>query len=107
MDNSIVTRGAYLQSQAGDEVAAVNWHNTARHVRTGIRGEQKKRALELSQLAEPALRNSFDQRLAGVTAKEVVIELGLEISGRKRVNPYAVTRPFERQCLGHLHDPGF
>jgi len=59
MGNSICVFDLHLQSQAGDQVTAINSHNTTCHVRTSIRSKQKERTLKFSQLAEPTLRNSF------------------------------------------------
>ena len=38
--------------------------------------------------------------------KEIVVEFGFEVAGRKCVDTDAVARPFQRQRLGHLHDAG-
>ena len=50
-------------------MAAVDRHDAAGHVRAGIGGEQEQRAVEFRRLAQPALRDPPDQRLAGILSK--------------------------------------
>ena len=75
-------------------MAAVCDDHASGHVGTGPRSQQQKRPFELSQFTEASLRHAPDERLAGIAAEEFVVELGLEISGSKRVDANTVACPF-------------
>src|SRR6266852_8525345 len=88
-------------------MTAVDDDHASGHVRASLRSQQEEGALKLFQFAEPSLRDPLDERLTSITPEKVIVELGLEISRRKRIDANAITRPFKRQHLGHLYNAGF
>jgi len=62
-------------------VIAVDCDHASGHERASLRNQQEERAVELAELSQPALRHALDQRLPVRALKEIVVELGGEITG--------------------------
>ena len=91
----------------GQQKPAIHGDDRSGHVARGLRGEQQDRAVEIAFLAESALRNSLDQPLARWRRPEVVIELGVDITGRQRVDANAFRGPLQRERFRQLDQRGF
>src|ERR1700675_2198371 len=99
----VVINFSLLQSR--NQMSAIDGNDAAGHEGSRIRDQQQQWPVELTELAEPALRHALDQRLPGFAFEEIIIEFGREISGRERIDPNTVACPFERKRLCHLDTP--
>src|SRR3546814_5014874 len=53
-----------------------------------------------------SLRDAADQLPAGFGREERGVEIGLDVAGRQRVDPYAVAREFQGECPGQVNQAG-
>src|SRR5215471_5533270 len=86
---------------------AIDRHDTAGHERPGIRNQEQQRSIKFVELSEASLWHPLDERFSMFALEELIIQLSCEISGCQRIDADAVTRPLERERLGHLDDAGF
>src|SRR5580700_7129026 len=85
----------FSPSQSRNQMAAIDGDDAAGHEGSRIRDQQQQWPVELTELAEPALRHALDKRLSSFAFEEIIIEFGREISGREPIDSNAVARPFE------------
>src|SRR3984893_1868697 len=92
----------FTPSQPRNQMSAIDGDDGTSHEGSRIRDQQQQWPVELTELAEPALRNALDQRLSGFAFEEIIIEFGREISGRERIDPNTEACPFKRKRFRHL-----
>src|SRR3954454_23207879 len=73
--------------KARHQMPPVHRDDAAGHERAGVRRQQQERPVEFARVAEPALRNALDERLAGVAFEEVGVQFGLDVARCQRVHP--------------------
>jgi len=60
-----------------DQMAASDGNDSTSHAARGIGCQQQQRAIEILELAEPALRNPRNQRLASIGLPEITVDVGI------------------------------
>src|SRR5271166_5747783 len=93
-------------SDRGDPVPAIDCDHRAGHVGARRRRQQQHRSVDILRLRDTAQRNASFELLAGLGTEEIAIEIGLDITGRDRVDENAVPRQLHRQYSGQMDQTG-